>query len=547
MANVARGCVNPQASCDRIHCGIPSHLPEGVCRALAVRIWMYYESGDFSQAEDLCHLLIRTVVDHSDVRWSMHAQTLLAMVYLAKDRADEAIRIYGDVLKVASQCFDQYKTEMADALFGTALCHYDLVEIPQFYKTAAQFFSLPRTGCSCFHGIQTTLLQGLIALRRGSLSEALLRFDAMRRYRLASPYFGAVAMLGMAEASLHNNDRPTAQQIIEGLDHFVHAGLDGAIVGWRNFFASTIAFADQYGLHWPASPMPLTILGRTAVLSRPRQAEITLYLMGNYQLKVLDQSIDLGRHDLCRQLLAFLALHPQGVSMTQIREQLWHDAPNANAVHKQFEQLRDFLGKRELIAFTNGLYRIQADCWIDVLEYERLYANAQERPLVERIEPYRSAILLYRGEFMPGVQNMWVEEERLRLRNLQAWLYWMLGAIYEKDHQELPALYLLNEALRVNPLFDPAVQDKLRLLDHMDDRSEGMAFYDQYRKRVKAQWGIEPSPKLSHIIERWRTDPELMVTGPFNRKDLQRATRLPTTYGPQRLILPERVASGDSD
>jgi two-component SAPR family response regulator len=183
-----------------------------------------------------------------------------------------------------------------------------------------------------------------------------------------------------------------------------------------------------------------------------------------------------------------------------------------------------------------SIYGLNGAVWFDATEYQLLYTRARQKPLDERIYDYRQAVSLYKGDFLQGVENLWVVEERARFRNMQSWLLWTIAAIYDRDEQRIEAMNFLDMALRVNPIFDPAVEHKMRLLERMDERSEAVALFRRYEQRILTQLGISLSPKIVNLVKRWETKPELMVTAPFSDDALLRSSRVPTA-APQHYYL----------
>src|SRR5258706_2605095 len=188
------------------------------------------------------------------------------------------------------------------------------------------------------------------------------------------------------------------------------------------------------------------------------QAEIQIHAFGEGALQLYKQRVmDWHRSPHNKMLLAFLAMHPRGVTTEEIRTFLWPDAPNPAAIHTAVKKLRDLIGSAHIVN-QNGIYMLNGDTWLDSTEYESLYVRARQKPLAQRLDDYRQATQLYRGDFLQGINNLWVVEERARLRNMQAWLLWTIAAIYDQDEQRREAHYFLQQALHVNPIFDPAVE-----------------------------------------------------------------------------------------
>jgi tetratricopeptide (TPR) repeat protein len=339
MSVLGRACVSGRAACDRSHFAIPSHLPEGMCRPIAQRIWAHYEQGDFDQAESLAHILIRAVAERSELCWSMYAQMLLAMIYMAKDRGGEASRIYQEVISAANLNPSLYADELLEALWGWSLCLFDEGQHDKFQEMVQLFGELPSRDCECYYNIRRAILFGLRDYQLGRTTQAMLSFESVNRYRIMSPHFYSVSMLAIAEISINQRDRGSAQNYLSQIDRYIDWGFRGGLLAWRHRFAGVVSLAEQYGYEWPASSIPLSYLGEAVQRAMP-QAEIQIHAFGEGALQLYKQRVmDWHRSPHNKMLLAFLAMHPRGVTTEEIRTFLWPDAPNPAAIHTAVKKL----------------------------------------------------------------------------------------------------------------------------------------------------------------------------------------------------------------
>jgi DNA-binding SARP family transcriptional activator len=543
MSQPTKGCVSRGVDCHRSHYALASHLPEGVCQQLAYRVVSHYEAGDLEQAETLAHFLMQAVVERKEAHWSVYAQLLLTMVLHAKDHAQEALERHLEIMRMidGNKVRDAYHEEYLDALWERALCLYDVGDRAEFSRAVKLFTSLHSENCKCYFQIRSRLLQGLGALMQGHALQALMHFQSVAPYRLVSSFHYVASILMSAECAARQEETDTALECIEKANTLMASGYWGALHAWRERIPATIALANQHSLNWPVVPTPIAFLGQTVQIPHP-QAVIEIRAFGEGRLHVYQSPLNWGKSANNRLLLTFLAMHPQGVTAQQLKTHLWPDVPSYDPLYTAITNLRSFLGKQGgHLENRQGRYRLVSTTWLDVIEYERLYVAAQQTTdHSERFRLYKTATALYTGDFLEGItDNLWASEQAARLRNLQAWLLWTLGAIFYDDKQYAQAKAMLYNALEINPIFDPAIEQLMRLYDATGERMEGAALYARYERRVATEHEIKPSPRLQRLYQRWQNHPEITVTGPFANRDVLGPTRQPVLYVGQSAPSPE--------
>ncbi|MER7877698.1 hypothetical protein ABTY63_29845 [Streptomyces solisilvae] len=129
-----------------------------------------------------------------------------------------------------------------------------------------------------------------------------------------------------------------------------------------------------------------------------------------------------------REVLAFLALHPNGARRETLTAALWPDAPTDrpyNALHATLSQLRRALrtttheaALSEVIVRQDGPYtldpeRVSVDLWE---AYESLDAARSGHSNEHRLAAVQSISELYRGDLAEDVTAEWIEAPREALR-----------------------------------------------------------------------------------------------------------------------------------
>ncbi|MEV7393937.1 hypothetical protein [Streptomyces sp. NPDC091215] len=220
-------------------------------------------------------------------------------------------------------------------------------------------------------------------------------------------------------------------------------------------------------------------VGESPSTLRPLQ----LTVLGRIQLT--HRQIDDGEHaDLSptlapkqRELLAYMAVHRDGVRREALATALWPDAPRDrpfNSFHATLSQLRRALRTashgaiRDVAVHEDGLYgldheQITVDLWHlqDALEASRNDSHGQKRrTALERV------VDLYSGDFAANLTAEWIEAPREALRRDVLDTVGALVRIMREDEPE-QASALLERARALDRYNEAVYRDIARLQAHL--------------------------------------------------------------------------------
>ncbi|WP_413810557.1 hypothetical protein [Streptomyces sp. OE57] len=166
--------------------------------------------------------------------------------------------------------------------------------------------------------------------------------------------------------------------------------------------------------------------------STPADSPLRLNLLGNLQVvhhhDDHHQDITSALAPRQREVLAFLALHPNGARRETLTAALWPEAPTDrpyNALHATLSQLRRALrtatrkeALAEAIARQDGPYTLDPErVCVDLWEaYESLDAARPGHSAVHRLAAVQRLGELYRGDLAEDVTAEWIEAPREALR-----------------------------------------------------------------------------------------------------------------------------------
>ena len=279
-----------------------------------------------------------------------------------------------------------------------------------------------------------------------------------------------------------------------------------------------------------------------------------LSLLGRFELRGPDGSIDLTSKKLAA-LLAFLACSaPQAHSRDKLMTLLWgshFDAQARQNLRQALTRLRRVLGEEALISDGETVSLQPGVIGSDVARFEALLSDGSRDAL-------NHAVGLYRGSLMADVAipeeawTEWIEAQRQRLEGLA------LDAMVKLGEQELeagnhePALSAANRAIAISGLREDAHRLIMRVLAAGGRRADALKHYEDLAALLKRELTVEPDPTTRALAAelrkphaarsgseaRIRIEPSMSETG---------AVLLPLPDRPSIAVLPFANMSGDPE
>jgi DNA-binding SARP family transcriptional activator len=118
---------------------------------------------------------------------------------------------------------------------------------------------------------------------------------------------------------------------------------------------------------------------------------------------------------------------------------------------------------------------------------------------------------LYRGELMPGFHlaecaefDRWLEEARTDARERASAAAWALASQFESDSQLSAATGMARRAVRFSWSDERSLRRALGMLDRLGDRAGAARLYDEFERRLRAEFDMTPSPETIELIGRIR-------------------------------------------
>jgi DNA-binding SARP family transcriptional activator/nucleoid-associated protein YgaU len=232
-------------------------------------------------------------------------------------------------------------------------------------------------------------------------------------------------------------------------------------------------------------------------------APVHVTLLGPPQISAAGREITGGLRK-ARELLAFLALHPDGATGDQVSEALWPEAPPGHgtaqrniAVRKLREMLRTATGLHEatFVTLAADRYRLELALFdIDIWRFQRaLLAARNARGEDAQLAAFRDAVAAYSGPLADGTGYDWAEPyaEQARRRALDAWTRIAEITAPRDPEQALAAL----ETALVHDPYNDFIYDRIMRLQAAAGRSDGVRRTLALLESRLGELGITPGPQ----------------------------------------------------
>jgi two-component SAPR family response regulator len=155
--------------------------------------------------------------------------------------------------------------------------------------------------------------------------------------------------------------------------------------------------------------------------------------------------------------------------------------------------------KQNFIIYRDGDYQLNPEFSyrIDTDTLERLIADGEtarrERDYVRCIDCYEQAVALYRGEFMQGTYEPWVDEQRSYYREQHLRMLESLAAVAEKNGEWPRAMDLAQRILHEDQFREDIHCMLMRAQAAVGNRVAVKEQYETLRELLQKELGVEPA------------------------------------------------------
>jgi DNA-binding SARP family transcriptional activator len=242
--------------------------------------------------------------------------------------------------------------------------------------------------------------------------------------------------------------------------------------------------------------------------------------LGRFAIQKDGQSLERLVPAKSQELLAYLLLYRQQPhSREALAELLWED----QARERSRKHLRQALwrlqaalsepvtGSAPLTVDAAWIrFDPDADCWLDVEEFERIYERVNGLKARELSQDdfalTRRAVELYQGNFLEGCYQDWCLIERERYQRMYIMMLDKLVQ-YCEVHQEFDrGLAYAGEILRFDRAYERAHRQMMRLYHRSGDRTQALRQYERCLTALREELGVAPSERTTELYEQIRSD-----------------------------------------
>ena len=252
----------------------------------------------------------------------------------------------------------------------------------------------------------------------------------------------------------------------------------------------------------------------------PEEAKnLSITTLGEFSIRAggIDITDDSPRAGLMWKLFKYLITNRRApVPTDKLIDVLWPNGECENelkALYSLIYRLRGLLKKHfgdpkpEFISFNRNCYiwNPESPFRLDALEFERLYARADEPTLTQaqRRELLHQAFLLYRGDYLPeSEQEDWVIPPMTYYRRMYTRTVQGLCDICAASGDFAGIVGYCERAVTIAPLEESHHIALINALIELGQLSQAQAHYDHIAALLYKELGVSPSGKLLELHRR---------------------------------------------
>lgn len=267
----------------------------------------------------------------------------------------------------------------------------------------------------------------------------------------------------------------------------------------------------------PATATPMA--QAAAVVAAQPITDLTINMLGPVEIfrdPARPLAADAWVTKRARDILCFIASRRhRRASKDSIIDTFWGET-DFDAVEKNFHptisHIRKALNsnqalKQNFLLYRDGDYQLNPEFSyrIDTEEFDRFVSEGEQarraRDFTSCIESYEKAIALYRGEFMQGSYDEWVEEQRSYYREKHLQMLEALAAVAQNAEDWTRSLQLAHEILRDDPFREDIHCMIMRAHAALGNRMAVKEQYDALRRLLKKELGVEPVAETQKVYQ----------------------------------------------
>lgn len=163
--------------------------------------------------------------------------------------------------------------------------------------------------------------------------------------------------------------------------------------------------------------------------------------------------------------------------------------------------------KQNFVLYREGDYQLNPEFSyrIDIEEFDRLMGEGENarraRKFEECIKAYEGAVALYRGEFMQGSYEPWVEEQRVYYREQYLRLLESLAGVAQKMEDWPKSMQLAQLILHEDQFREDIHCLIMRAHGAVGNRGAVREHYEGLKRLLQVELGVEPGPETRKLYK----------------------------------------------
>lgn len=241
--------------------------------------------------------------------------------------------------------------------------------------------------------------------------------------------------------------------------------------------------------------------------AEPAEEAVEVRSFGNFCLVKNKRVVEKGFRATSRELLAYLAAHPEGVGRDRILENLWPNK-DMNSALKEFEwaiyHLRQKSGVgRDAIELIIETYRLNPNYWwTDVGALGSLISQAESSSPEESIKLLPQAVALYKAPFCDDCYYAWLEPVRDRLRRMVVKASARLANLLMEFGEADEAIAALDRAIEIEPINEDLYRRAIAMEGRLGRRKAVLHRFNVLQAVLQDEIDVDPDEETLQLVRK---------------------------------------------
>ncbi|MDO8752432.1 MAG: BTAD domain-containing putative transcriptional regulator, partial [Anaerolineales bacterium] len=242
-------------------------------------------------------------------------------------------------------------------------------------------------------------------------------------------------------------------------------------------------------------------------------SELKIHLLGGLHITRAGAPVTDFVSNKVPALLAYLAVTRRTHSRDKLASLLWGEMSEADAKNNLRQALTNLRRvANDYLTITRDSIEFNGDCFLDSAQFESDLKTASSSALEAASVILTNSLALYHGDFLEGFYvrdapdfEDWMLAERARLRELALGALHTLTQFHTTHGNFSEAMSFASRLLTFDPWREEAHRHLMLLQARTGQFSAALAQYENCKKILEKELGVEPSLETTALYERIRS------------------------------------------